>query len=192
MGMTLGKPFSGFSQETEQRIVLFGLDGTGKSSIMHKLKTGETLTTNMPTIGFEVESIKYKDSTLSFWEVGSQQRYKMFPLWKHYFREVVGLVLVVDSTDINRIEEAKDFLNMVIDEIQGSVPDSVAILVYGNKHDVPGAMSASEITNKLDLSSLRNKNWQRNWYTQSSCALSGDGLHEGLDWLLKNAGRMFC
>ncbi|XP_010474657.1 PREDICTED: ADP-ribosylation factor 1-like [Camelina sativa] len=190
MGMTLGKPFSGFFQETEQRIVLFGLDGTGKSSIMHKLKTGETLTTNMPTIGFEVESIKYKDSTLSIWEVGGQQRYKMFPLWKHYFHQAAGLVLVVDSTDRNRIEEAKNFLNMVIDEIQGSVPDSVAILVYGNKHDVPGAMSASEITNKLDLASLRKKNWQRNWHTQSSCALSGDGLHEGLDWLLQNAGRM--
>ncbi|XP_006306020.2 ADP-ribosylation factor 1 [Capsella rubella] len=190
MGMTLGKPFSIFSQEIEPRIVLFGLDGTGKSSIMHKLKTGETLTTNMPTIGFEVESIKYKDSTLCFWEVGGQQRYKITPLWKHYLREVAGLVYVVDSTDRDRIEEAKGFLNMVIDEIQGSVPDSVAILVYGNKHEVPGAMSASEITIKLDLASLRKKNWQRNWHTQSSCALCGDGLHEGLDWLLKNARRM--
>ncbi|CAH8268356.1 unnamed protein product [Arabidopsis lyrata] len=74
-----------------------------------------------------------------------------------------GLVFVVDSTDRDRIEEAKYFLNMVIDEIQGSVPDNVAVLVYGNKHQVPGAMSASEISNKLDLTSLRNKNWQRNW-----------------------------
>ncbi|XP_010457221.1 PREDICTED: ADP-ribosylation factor 1-like [Camelina sativa] len=190
MGMTLGKPFSGFFQQIEPRIVLFGLDGTGKSSIVHKLKTGETLTTNIRTIGLEVESIKYRDSTLSFWEEGGQLRYKMIPLWKHCIQEVAGLVFVVDSTDRDRIEEAKYFLNMVIDEIQGNVPDSVAVLVYGNKHDVPGAMSASEITNKLDLASLRNKNWQRNWHTQSSCALSGEGLHEGLDWLLKNAGRM--
>jgi len=51
MGTTLGKPFAGFFHQEEARIVLFGLGGTGKSSIMHKFKTGETLTTTMPTVG---------------------------------------------------------------------------------------------------------------------------------------------
>uniref|UniRef100_A0A0D3DZA0 Uncharacterized protein n=1 Tax=Brassica oleracea var. oleracea TaxID=109376 RepID=A0A0D3DZA0_BRAOL len=151
MGTTLGKPFVGLFQETEPRIVLFGLPGTGKSSILHKLKTGEVLSTNMPTVGF---------------------------------------VYVVDTKDRERMEETKSFLHMVMDEIQGNVPDNVAVLVYANKHEVPGAMTAYEISNELDLASLRQKNWQRNWHVQSSCALSGDGLHEGLDWLLKNAERM--
>ena len=47
-------------------------------------------------------------------------------------------------------------------------------------------MNAAEITDKLGLHSLRN----RNWYIQATCATSGDGLYEGLDWLsnqLKNA-----
>ncbi|ANM60763.1 ADP-ribosylation factor D1A [Arabidopsis thaliana] len=123
MGTTLGKPFAGFFHQEEARIVLFGLGGTGKSSIMHKFKTGETLTTTMPTVGLNVESVKYKDSNLCFWEMGGQQCYM----------------------------------------IQGSVPDNAPVLVYGNKHEVPGAMSASEISNKLDLTSLRKKNWQRNW-----------------------------
>ncbi|KFK42606.1 hypothetical protein AALP_AA1G017400 [Arabis alpina] len=130
---------------------------------MHKLKTGETLTTTTCTIGFNVESVKYKNSSLSFWEIGGQQRCTLLPLWKHLLQGVVGLVLVVDSTDRERIEEAKSFLNMVIDEIQGEAPDNLAVLVYGNKHEVPGAMSASEISNKLDLASLRQRNWQRNW-----------------------------
>ncbi|CAH8250916.1 unnamed protein product [Arabidopsis lyrata] len=190
MGTTLGKPLAGFFHKEELRIVFFGLDATGKSSILHKLKTGETLATTMPTVGLNVESVRYKDSILSFWEMGGQQCYKWFPISKHYFQDIAGLVLVVDSTDRDQIEEAKDFLNVVIDEIQGSVPDNVAVLVYGNKHEVPGAMSASEISNKLDLTSLRQKNWQRNWHVQSSCAFSGDGLHEGLDWLLNNAERM--
>ncbi|KAG7652812.1 P-loop containing nucleoside triphosphate hydrolase [Arabidopsis suecica] len=190
MGTILGKPFAGFFHQEEARIVLFGLGGTGKSSIMHKFKTGETLTTTMPTVGLNVESVKYKDSNLCFWEMGGQQCYMWFPLWKHWFQEIAGLVLVVDSTGRDQIEETKDFLNVVIDEIQGSVPDNAPVLVYGNKHEVPGAMSASEISNKLDLTSLRKKNWQRNWHVQSSCAFSGDGLHEGLDWLLKNAERM--
>ena len=52
--------------------------------------------------------------------------------------------------------------------------------------DLPNAMNAAEITDKLGLHSLRN----RQWYIQATCATSGDGLYEGLDWLsnqLKNA-----
>ncbi|KAH0866701.1 hypothetical protein HID58_083912 [Brassica napus] len=190
MGTTLGKPFVGLFQETEPRIVLFGLPGTGKSSILHKLKTGEVLSTNMPTVGLDMESFKYKNSSFYFVEMGGQYRYRMIPLWTHYFQQVSGFVYVVDTKDRERMEETKSFLHMVMDEIQGNVPDNVAVLVYANKHEVPGAMTAYEISNELDLASLRQKNWQRNWHVQSSCALSGDGLHEGLDWLLKNAERM--
>ncbi|KAI1242521.1 ADP-ribosylation factor 1, partial [Lamprotornis superbus] len=45
--------------------------------------------------------------------------------------------------------------------------------------DLPNAMNAAEITDKLGLHSLRH----RNWYIQATCATSGDGLYEGLDWL---------
>lgn len=51
--------------------------------------------------------------------------------------------------------------------------------------DLPNAMNAAEITDKLALHSLRG----RKWYVQATCATSGDGLYEGLDWMsneLKN------
>ena len=48
--------------------------------------------------------------------------------------------------------------------------------------DLPNAMNAAEITDKLGLHSLR----QRHWYIQSTCATSGEGLYEGLDWLSSN------
>ncbi|RID40036.1 hypothetical protein BRARA_J00106 [Brassica rapa] len=105
-------------------------------------------------------------------------------------RTIAGFVYVVDSTDRKGMEEAKSFLYMVMDEIDGNAPDNTAVLVYANKHEVPGAMSASEISNELDLPSLRQRNWQRNWHVQSSCALCGDGIHEGFDWLFKNIARM--
>jgi len=59
-------------------------------------------------------------------------------------------------------------------------------MLSANKQDLPNAMSAADVTDKLGLHTLRN----RNWYIQSTCATSGDGLYEGLDWLsnqLKNA-----
>ncbi|KNE69509.1 ADP-ribosylation factor [Allomyces macrogynus ATCC 38327] len=53
------------------------------------------------------------------------------------------------------------------------------LLVFANKQDLPNAMQAAEITDKLGLQSLR----QRDWYIQATCATSGDGLYEGLEWL---------
>jgi len=56
------------------------------------------------------------------------------------------------------------------------------LLVFANKQDLPNAMSAAEITDKLGLHSIR----QRDWYIQATCATSGDGLYEGLEWLSQN------
>ena len=60
------------------------------------------------------------------------------------------------------------------DELRDAV-----VLVFANKQDLPNAMSVAEVTDKLGLHSIRN----RKWYIQSTCATSGDGLYEGLDWL---------
>ena len=53
------------------------------------------------------------------------------------------------------------------------------LLVFANKQDLPNAMNAAEITDKLGLHGLR----QRKWYIQSTCATTGDGLYEGLEWV---------
>jgi ADP-ribosylation factor protein 1 len=115
---------------------------------------------------------------------------------------ILGLIFVVDSNDRERVGEARDELQRMLaeDELREAV-----LLIFANKQvssinsfftlftdsflnkqDLPNAMNAAEITDKLGLHSLRN----RNWYIQATCATSGDGLYEGLDWLsnqLKNA-----
>uniref|UniRef100_A0A914PM24 ADP-ribosylation factor 1-like 2 n=1 Tax=Panagrolaimus davidi TaxID=227884 RepID=A0A914PM24_9BILA len=95
-----------------------------------------------------------------------------------------GLIFVVDSNDRERIDEAREELTRMLaeDELRDAV-----LLVFANKQDLPNAMNAAEVTDKLGLHTLRN----RNWYIQATCATSGDGLYEGLDWLsnqLKNRG----
>lgn len=54
-----------------------------------------------------------------------------------------------------------------------------ALLVYSNKQDLPNAMTASEVTEQLQLRSLKS----RFWFIQSTCATNGDGLYDGLNWL---------
>ena len=83
---------------------------------------------------------------------------------------------MVDSNDRERAQEAKDELNRMLneDELREAV-----LLVFANKQDLPNAMNAAELTDKLGLHNIKN----RSWYIQSTCATSGDGLYEGLDWL---------
>ena len=87
-----------------------------------------------------------------------------------------GLIFVVDSNDRERVNEAREELMRILaeDELRDAV-----LLLFANKQDLPNAMNAAEITDKLGLHSLRH----RNWYIQATCATSGDGLYEGLDWL---------
>ncbi|KAK4857201.1 hypothetical protein QYF36_025599 [Acer negundo] len=137
---------------------------------------GEIVTT-IPTIGFNVETVEYKNISFTVWDVGGQD--KIRPLWRHYFQNTQGLIFVVDSNDRDRVVEARDELHRMLneDELREAV-----LLVFANKQDLPNAMNAAEITDKLGLHSLR----QRHWYIQSTCATSGEGLYEGLDWLSNN------
>lgn len=89
-----------------------GLDAAGKTTILYKLKLGEIVTT-IPTIGFNVETVEYKNICFTVWDVGGQD--KIRPLWRHYFQNTQGLIFVVDSNDRDRINEAeKELQNMVI------------------------------------------------------------------------------
>ncbi|GJN09893.1 hypothetical protein PR202_ga27942 [Eleusine coracana subsp. coracana] len=181
MGLAFGKLFSRLFAKKEMRILMVGLDAAGKTTILYKLKLGEIVTT-IPTIGFNVETVEYKNISFTVWDVGGQD--KIRPLWRHYFQNTQGLIFVVDSNDRDRVVEARDELHRMLNEVNDSLWMSCVMLccLFANKQDLPNAMNAAEITDKLGLHSLR----QRHWYIQSTCATTGEGLYEGLDWLSSN------
>merc|ERR1711920_244756 len=150
-----------------------GLDAAGKTTILYKLKLGEVVTT-IPTIGFNVETVEYKNISFQVWDIGGQD--KIRKLWRHYYLGTHGAIFVLDSGDRDRIEDAREEIDKMLreDEMRDAV-----LLVLANKQDLPGAMSAAEVTEKLALHNIRN----RQWFIQSVCATTGDGLYEGLDWL---------
>ncbi|NXR10149.1 ARF1 factor, partial [Semnornis frantzii] len=125
-------------------------------------------------LGFNVETVEYKNVSFIVWDVCSQD--KVRPLWRHYFQNTQGLIFVIDSSDRERVSEARGELMRVIaaDELRDAF-----FLVLANKQDLPNAMNAAEITDKLGLHSLH----PRNYYMQAASAITGEGLYEGLDWL---------
>ncbi|XP_072291410.1 ADP-ribosylation factor 4-like [Eucyclogobius newberryi] len=173
MGLTISNLFTKLFGKKQMRILMVGLDAAGKTTILYKLKLGEIVTT-IPTIGFNVETVEYKNISFTVWDVGGQD--KIRPLWRHYFQNTQGLIFVVDSNDRERITESREELMKMLQEDE--LKDA-ALLVFANKQDLPNALSVSELTDKLGLNTLRSKHW----HIESTCATQGTGLYEGLDWL---------
>ncbi|XP_017782345.1 PREDICTED: ADP-ribosylation factor 4-like [Nicrophorus vespilloides] len=173
MGVTLSTVFFKLFGKKQMRILMIGLDCAGKTTILYKLKLGEIVTT-MPTIGFNVETVEYKNVCFTVWDVGGQDKIRL--LWRHYYQDTQGLIFVIDSNDRDRIEEAHNELQNMVES--ADLKDAV-ILVFANKQDLPDAMTVSEITDRLKMDELKG----RAWYIQATCATTGDGLFQGLDWL---------
>jgi len=138
MGKALSKVWARMFGKKEMRILMVGLDAAGKTTILYKLKLGEVVTT-IPTIGFNVETVEYKNISFTVWDVGGQD--KIRPLWRHYYQNTQGIIFVVDSNDKDRLasdkgsgggdeSSAKEELHRMLaeDELRDAV-----LLVFANK-----------------------------------------------------------
>jgi ADP-ribosylation factor protein 1 len=161
------------------RILFLGLDSAGKTTALYKLKLGEVVTT-IPTIGFNVETVTYKNVSFVVWDIGGRDKAR--PLWRHYFQNTDGVVFIVDSNDLARIADVKEELQRYAsdDELTGC-----PMLVLCNKQDLPNAMQCGEIEKAVDLESLRytSDGKQRCINAMPCIANRGEGLHEALEWL---------
>jgi len=173
MGLSVSKRWDRFLGKREMRLIMVGLDAAGKTTILYKLKLGDVVTT-IPTVGFNVEVVEYKNINFTVWDIGGQD--KIRKLWRHYYMCTQGAIFVVDSSDQDRVEDAREelFKMMAEEEMQGA-----ALLVLANKQDLPNAMKTAELSQKLGLHELRG----RDWFIQGTCATTGEGIDEGLDWL---------
>jgi ADP-ribosylation factor-like protein 1 len=131
--------------------------------------------TTIPTIGFNVESVKYGALNLNVWDLGGQTSIR--PYWRCYYANTAAVIFVIDSTDIERLNTAAEELAAMLAEEE--LRDA-ALLVFANKQDQPGAKGAGEISEALRLGELRDRNW-----TIVACsAIDGRGIQEGMDWLV--------
>merc|ERR1712232_1037851 len=120
MGAIFTKVWDRLVGKQDRRIVMVGLDAAGKTTVLYKLKLGEVLTT-VPTIGFNVETVQYKNIEFQVWDIGGQE--KLRNLWRYYYRNTDGIIFVVDSSDRDRIMDAREELQKMLeaDELRDSV-----------------------------------------------------------------------
>ncbi|CAN6348644.1 unnamed protein product, partial [Urochloa humidicola] len=160
-----------------------GLDNSGKTTIVLKIN-GEDTSVISPTLGFNIKTIKYQKYSLNIWDVGGQKTIRSY--WRNYFEQTEGLVWVVDSTDIRRLDDCRAELHNLLKEERLA---GASLLVFANKQDIQGALKPAEIAKVLDLAAMEKS---RHWQIVGCSAYTGDGLLEGFDWLVQDvASRIY-
>merc|ERR1712216_40261 len=158
--------------DQEVRILMLGLDNSGKTSILKRL-SDEDITHIMPTQGFNIKSLLHEGFKLNVWDIGGRKTIR--PYWKNYFENTDALIYVVDSSDRRRLEEAAMELSELLEEDKLS---GIPVLIFANKQDLISAVPAEELVEELQLMGIKDGTWQ----IQACSAKNGTGLEEGMKW----------
>ncbi|CAI0397408.1 unnamed protein product [Linum tenue] len=178
-------------KEKEMRILMVGLDNSGKTTIVLKIN-GEDTSVISPTLGFNIKTITYHKYLLNIWDVGGQKTIRSY--WRNYFEQTDGLVWVVDSSDLRRLGDCKMELDNLLKEERLS---GASLLIFANKQDINGALTPDEIAKVLlqkaiSVLNLDNMDRTRHWKIIGCSAYTGEGLLEGFDWLVQDiASRIY-
>ena len=139
---------SGMLGSKEVRILLLGLDNAGKTTLLYKLKLNQCVNT-LPTVGFNVEDVQYRNIKFRMWDVGGQVSLlsqvcflsgvqshdeclqdKIRALWRYYFQGCQAIIYMVDSADHGRLVEAGNVLTGLLED---DLLCNTTVLVYANK-----------------------------------------------------------
>lgn len=180
MSSTITSWFENFFQKQQFRVLMLGLESSGRTTILYRKLLGNGAILNViPTIGFNVETIILHKVALNIWDVRGGHHCR--PLWRHYYPNTQGIIFVVDSSDRINLdcqedESAQQMLHSVLsdDELK-----DVVVLILFTKQDMPNVCSSDEIKEKLQL----DKFTDRKIHCQTCCGLTGAGLVEGFMWL---------
>jgi len=159
------------------QLTMLGLDLAGKTTCLYRLKFDQ-YTDTRPTVGFNCEKIQVESSSgrtcnFTVWDVGGQDKTR--PLWKSYSRKSDGIIYVVDSTDKERLEEAKIELMKLLKSPETT---GLPVVILANKQDLPGSLTCNDIEKALAMHELRQNQL---WHVAPTCGVTGEGLEEAVE-----------
>ncbi|NXV28931.1 AR13B protein, partial [Rissa tridactyla] len=137
-----------------------------------------------PTVGFSKIDLKQGRFEVTIFDLGGGKRIRN--IWRNYYAESYGVIFVVDSSDVARMEETKQAMIEVLNspKISGK-----PVLVLANKQDREGALSEADVIESLSLEKLVNEH-KCLCQIEPCSAVMGCGkkidksIKKGLFWLL--------
>lgn len=171
-------------------LVMVGLDNAGKTATVRGIQ-GENPEDVAPTVGFSKIDLTQGKFEVTIFDLGGGKRIR--GIWKNYYSESYGVIFVVDSSDVERIEETKETMSEVLrhPRISGK-----PVLVLANKQDRDGALAEADIIENLALEKLVNENKCLCQIEPCSAVLGyrkkfDKSIRKGLSWLLNNVAKDF-
>ncbi|XP_006757440.2 PREDICTED: ADP-ribosylation factor-like protein 5A isoform X1 [Myotis davidii] len=160
--------------DDEHKVIIVGLDNAGKTTILYQFSMNEVVHTS-PTIGSNVEEIVINNTRFLMWDIGGQESLRSS--WNTYYTNTEFVIVVVDSTDRERISVTREELYKMLahEDLR-----KAGLLIFANKQDVKECMTVAEISQFLKLTSIKD----HQWHIQACCALTGEGLCQGLEWMM--------
>lgn len=162
----------------EMEVTLVGLQNSGKTTLVNVLASGNFTEDMIPTVGFNMRKISKGRVSLKIWDIGGQPRFRS--MWERYCRGVNAIVFVVDAADSGRMETAKNELHNLLDKPQMV---GIPVLVLGNKNDLPGALGADQLIERLGLAAITTQ--EVSCYSVS--AKNQTNIDITLQWLIKHS-----
>uniref|UniRef100_A0A6J0V2V3 ADP-ribosylation factor-like protein 13B isoform X1 n=1 Tax=Pogona vitticeps TaxID=103695 RepID=A0A6J0V2V3_9SAUR len=164
-------------------LIMVGLDNAGKTATVKGIQ-GESPEDVAPTVGFSKIDLKQGRFEVTIFDLGGGKRIR--GIWKNYYAESYGIIFVVDSSDVERMEETKETMSEVLrhPKISGK-----PVLVLANKQDKEGALAEADVIECLSLEKLVNEH-KCLCQIEPCSAIMGYGkkidksIKKGLLWLL--------
>ncbi|XP_048221914.1 putative ADP-ribosylation factor-like protein 5C isoform X4 [Perognathus longimembris pacificus] len=176
MGQLIARLMGIFGSQ-EHKVIILGLDNAGKTTILYRFLTNEVVHT-CPTVGSNMEEIVLQKTHFLVWDIGGQEALRSS--WNAYYANTEFIILVIDSSDRDRLLTTREELYKML--AHEALRDA-SVLIFANKQDVKDSMTTAEISQFLSLSAIKD----HPWHIQGCCALTGEGLPAGLQWMQSQA-----
>ena len=173
-------------QKDEYFVLIVGLDNAGKTTFLEHVKRkfstsdykGIAFDKIAPTVGMNVGKIDMKSAVIILWDLGGQE--ELQSLWNKYFLDCHGVIYVIDASDPQRLDESYQCFDFLISNAD---LEGVPLLVLANKQDKPNSVTAEEVKEIFNKSA--SKLGKRDCMLQEISALKGEGMDDGINWLLQ-------
>lgn len=168
-------------KDKEIRVLVLGLDNSGKTTISRKL-LHEDVSSVAPTFGFQIHTINYEGFTLNMWDIGGQVSLRGF--WGNYFDQTNAVIWVIDGLSLERLLESFGELKDKIitqDRLVG-----MYLLILVNKVDLLDNGQRQQVRDKvihLWQSCCQLADPDR-YDVEVVSGVSGYGLQNVLNWLV--------
>ena len=164
-------------------IAITGLEKAGKTTFVHRLKTGEFKADFHPTVGYDLSIIKEEDFRFDVVDLGGHQAFRS-TFWENFVSSCQGCIFVFDRSDKNRMELVKEWLW----KVEEWIPKDANFAFFANKSDLEDILSLENIVKQLDLTKF-SESPLKSFRVFETSSLSGENIQECWTWLSQSIRR---